>query len=266
MSPASTSASDASAAAEDPTALKNSGNDAFKMGDMDKALDYYSLAIAAVKGHDDKDLAVLFKNRSAVHLKMEEYELAVEDCSRSLDLVSNDPKALFRRCQAHDALDHVELAYNDAREVHRIDPNNKAIQPYLVKLHKSVSEKVYIISHYIVYRHVLFFLFQLNEMAQTGNKVKSMFEIVFDPTKETEKREKGAQNLVVLAREKSGAEVLFKEGAVERIAKLMKVEKNVKIRLSIIRRVEKEKFQFTFVPHEKLFISQMYWRVVQEDG
>lgn len=130
----------------------------------------------------------------------------------------NDPKALYRRCQAHDALDHVDLAYKDAREVHRVDPNNKAIQPYLVKLHKAVSEK-------------------LTEMAQVGNKVKSMFELVFDPSNDVEKREKGADNLVVLARERAGADVLYKEGAIPKIAKLMKVEKNQKIRLSIIRSI-----------------------------
>ncbi len=72
-------------------------------------------------------------------------------------------------------------------------------------------------------------------MSQVGNKAKSMFEIVFDPSKEKEKREKAADNLVYLAREKSGADVLFKEGAVQQIAKLMKVEKNGKIRLSLIR-------------------------------
>ena len=101
--------------------------------------------------------------------------------------------------------------------IFRVDPGNKAIQPYLIRLHKAVSEK-------------------LNEMAQVGNKVKSMFDIVFDPNVETEKREKGADNFVVLAREKSGADVLYKEGAIPKIAQLMKVEKNPKIRF--------EKLQF----------------------
>ena len=72
-------------------------------------------------------------------------------------------------------------------------------------------------------------------MSQTSNKVKSMFEIVFDPAKDQEKREKGADNLVVLARERAGAEMLHKEGAISRIAKLMKVETNQHIRLSLIR-------------------------------
>ena len=49
---------------------------------------------------------------------------------------------MYRRCQAYDALEQIETAYKDAREVHRLDPNNKAIQPYLTKLHKEFSEKV----------------------------------------------------------------------------------------------------------------------------
>lgn len=127
-----------------------------------------------------------------------------------------DPKALYRRCVANDGLENVENAYKDAREVHRLDPNNKAIQPYLTKLHKAFSEK-------------------LTLMSQTSNKVKNMFEIVFDPNQDLDRRQKGADNLVVLAREASGADVLFKEGVVPNIVRLMKVEKNPKIRLSIIR-------------------------------
>ena len=78
---------------------------------------------------------------------------------------------------------------------------------------------------------------QLNELSQTSTKVKNMFELVFDVTKDKEKREKGADNLVVLAREKSGAEMLHKEGAIPQMARLMKVEQNVTIRLSLIRSI-----------------------------
>merc|ERR1711953_422133 len=62
-----------------------------------------------------------------------------------------------------------------------------------------------------------------------------MFELVFTLEGDTEKREKGADNLIVLAREKAGAKLLYKEGVVARIVRLMKVEKNVKIRLSCVR-------------------------------
>jgi hypothetical protein len=50
-----------------------------------------------------------------------------------------------------------------------------------------------------------------------------MFEIVFDVAKEADKREKAADNLVVLARERAGADLLHTEGVVQKIARLMKV-------------------------------------------
>ncbi len=98
----------------------------------------------------------------------------------------------------------------------RLDPNNKAIQPYLTKLHQAVSEKV-------------------REMSQVSNKAKSMVDIVFDPSQDTDKRRKAADNLIVLAREKAGADILHKDGIIDQIARLMKVEKDAKMRLSCIR-------------------------------
>eukprot|EP00095_Tigriopus_kingsejongensis_P001782 snap_masked-scaffold225_size250570-processed-gene-1.3 protein:Tk01782 transcript:snap_masked-scaffold225_size250570-processed-gene-1.3-mRNA-1 annotation:"protein unc-45 homolog b" len=199
-----------------PVDLKESGNAAFKDGNLEEALSFYTQALTLTSKDKNGDLAVLYKNRAAVHLKNEDYQEAVDDCQLSLDLVHNDPKALFRRAQAYEALDQVDLAYNDAREVHRVDPKNKAIEPMLMRLHKAVSEKV-------------------TRMNQVGNKVKSMFEIVFDPSVDKEKREKGADNLVYLARERSGAEVLMKEGVVKKAANTMKMEKSGPIRLSLIR-------------------------------
>ena len=56
----------------------------------------------------------------------------------------NNFQILFfdRRCQAYESLNQVDSAYKDAREVHRVDPKNNAIEPVLVRLHKAVSEKV----------------------------------------------------------------------------------------------------------------------------
>jgi tetratricopeptide (TPR) repeat protein len=69
--------------------LKAEGNKAFQADDMDAALDYYTRAIDVIPGEQEKELAVLFKNRAAVHLKREDFQLAVDDCSQSLELVSD---------------------------------------------------------------------------------------------------------------------------------------------------------------------------------
>ena len=83
---------------------KNQGNEAFKLEKWDEALKHYSKAINSVKG-EPKELAVYYKNRAAAHLKLKEYKKAVSDCNKSLEITPDDPKALFRRCQALEALE-----------------------------------------------------------------------------------------------------------------------------------------------------------------
>ena len=56
--------------------------------------------------------------------------------------VPNDLKALFRRCQAYEALGQIDAAYNDAKHVHNMDPKSKDIEQVLIRLHKAVSQKV----------------------------------------------------------------------------------------------------------------------------
>jgi len=198
-----------------PDKLKDAGNEAFKLGRWEDAMTCYTKAIKNV-ADDNKDKAVYLKNRAATYLKMEMYDEAVNDCTRALEIIPNDPKALFRRCQAHEALGKIDSAYTDAKEVHNLDPKNKAIEPVLVRLHKQVQAK-------------------MTELAKTVNKVKSMFDIVFTLEGDTDKREKAADNLIVLARERDGAELLFKNDIVAKIVRLLKVEKNQKIRLSCVR-------------------------------
>jgi len=195
--------------------LKDAGNEAFKKQQWEDAIKCYTKAIGLVP-EESKDKAVFLKNRAASYLKTEQFEDAVRDCTSALDITPNDPKALFRRSQAYEALDKIDSAYADAKEVHNLDPKNKAIEPILVRLHKAVQAK-------------------MGELSKTVNKVKNMFDIVFNLEADTEKREKAADNLIVLARERDGADLLFKNGIVPQIVRLLKVEKNKKIRLSCIR-------------------------------
>ena len=199
---------------EDPAKLKEEGNGAFKAGNYIEALVKYTKAIDLTDSDNDK--STYLKNRAAVHLKTEDYDKAIEDCTTALEISHNDPKALYRRCQAYEALDKVEQAYSDAKAVHNCDPKNKAIEPFLLRLHAKVQAKI-------------------NEQSTTASKVNKMFELVFNMEEEMDKREKAADNMIVLAKERVGAELLFKEGVVQRIVRLMKVEKNSKIRLSLVR-------------------------------
>lgn len=119
---------------------KEKGNAEFDKGNWEEALSYYTNAVN-LSVDDNFDKAIYLKNRAAVHLKQLNYNKAIKDCDEALKISPNDPKALFRRCQAFDALERFEEAYRDARYVLNVDPNNKAIKPIIARLHEIVQER-----------------------------------------------------------------------------------------------------------------------------
>lgn len=202
---------------EDPNAFKEKGNEAFKSSEWDEAIKFYTQAIKFGEKH--KELPVFYKNRAAAYLKIEAFERAHNDCTKSLEIQPNDQKSLFRRVQALEAMERFEEAYRDARTIWNNDPSFKAIQPVLERLHKVVQTRG-------------------AENAQTSTKVKKMFEIAFDITAEKSKRETAMSNLVVLAREKAGADIMFREGICNHVSKLFKVEKSDELLISAIRVID----------------------------
>nr|CAI5817254.1 unnamed protein product [Callosobruchus analis] len=194
---------------------KEQGNAAFKNSDYDQAVRLYTKAINVTKG-ENRNLAVYYKNRAAAHLKQQKYQEALEDCDKCLEIVPSDPKALFRRCQALEALGRLEEAYRDATQIFKDDPTNKEIQPVLSRLLPIVQERA-------------------RQNAQTSNRLESMTKIVFDVSQPTDKRETAMNNLLVLARQHAGAEIMVKTPIVQQIKKLLKVEKDKEIFVTGIR-------------------------------
>ncbi|XP_055382848.1 protein unc-45 homolog B [Condylostylus longicornis] len=203
---------------EEATKFKEKGNEAFKNEKWDESIEMYSKAIKLRSSMKDKDLAIYYKNRAAAHLKKNNYEAALTDCTNSLEITPNDPKALFRRSQAYESLQKYEEAYKDAVDLWKADPNNKSVQPMLKKLHAIVQDRA-------------------TENAKTSTKVKKMCEIAFDLNSPVDKRKSAMNNILVLAREPVGAECLEKEGIVPKIAALTKTEKCEEIYLNAIRTI-----------------------------
>ncbi|XP_011163393.1 protein unc-45 homolog B [Solenopsis invicta] len=194
---------------------KEKGNEEFNKGNWSEALSHYTTALKLVN-EDNAEKAVYYKNRAAAYLKLRDYEKVVKDCDDALKICCNDPKALFRRCQALEALERFEEAYRDARNIILCDPNNKVIQPIAMRLHEIVQE-----------RH--------KENSRISTKVSQMLDLAFNVNTDKEKRETAMNNLLVLARERAGAEEIFKGQAIPKIAQLVKVEKNDEVICSAIR-------------------------------
>ncbi|XP_043803832.1 protein unc-45 homolog B [Apis laboriosa] len=188
---------------------KEKGNIEFNKGNWSEALSCYTSALK-LADKDNSEKAIYYKNRAATYLKQEEYNKAIKDCDEALKICPNDPKALFRRCQALEALERFEEAYRDARYIISTDPANKTIQPIAARLHEIVQER---------YR----------QNSRVSAKVSQMMDIAFEMKENNEKRETAMNNLLVLARERAGAEIMFNDGIVSKITKILKLEKNEEI-------------------------------------
>uniref|UniRef100_A0A8C1WKK7 Protein unc-45 homolog B n=1 Tax=Cyprinus carpio TaxID=7962 RepID=A0A8C1WKK7_CYPCA len=180
--------------------LKEEGNKHFQAGEIDKAIECYTKAIKSCK--DKKALAVIYRNRSACFLKKENYNNAVSDASKAIDVDAADIKALYRRCQALEKLGKLDMAFKDVQRCATIEPKNKTFLETLRRLGAEIQQK-------------------LKTTFSTDSRVQNMFDILFSDESDKEKQEKAANNLIVLAREDAGAERIFQNNGMPLLVQLI---------------------------------------------
>ncbi|XP_028268953.1 protein unc-45 homolog B [Parambassis ranga] len=188
----------------DPVQLKDEGNKYFQAGEIDKAIECYTNAIKVCK--DKKILAVIHRNRSACYLKKENYANAAADATKAIDVDAADLKALYRRCQALEKLGKLDMAFKDVQRCATLEPKNKTFLETLRRLGAEIQTK-------------------LKTTFSTDSRVQNMFEILLDEEMEKDKREKAANNLIVLSREDAGAERIFQNNGVPLLLNMIETGK-----------------------------------------
>lgn len=86
------------------SSFKEEGNINFKNGNFEGAVKFYSKAIECTP-EPTTEKAIYYKNRAAAYIKLQNFELALKDSDKALEISPRDPKALFRRCQALESLE-----------------------------------------------------------------------------------------------------------------------------------------------------------------
>ncbi|XP_008335077.1 protein unc-45 homolog B [Cynoglossus semilaevis] len=188
----------------DPIQLKDEGNKLFQAGDIDKAIECYTKAIKECK--DKKVLAVIHRNRSACYLKKENYANAASDATKAIDVDAADIKALYRRCQALEKLGKLDMAFKDVQRCATLEPKNKTFLETLRRLGAEIQAK-------------------LKTTFSTDSRVQNMFDILLSDEMEKDKREKAANNLIVLSREDAGAERIFQNNGVPLLLNMIETGK-----------------------------------------
>lgn len=77
-------------------AIKQNGNDVFKTGDYEKAIELYTEAIELCPKRYANERSILFNNRAAAHKHLDAKNAAIEDCTKAIDLNPVYVKALSR--------------------------------------------------------------------------------------------------------------------------------------------------------------------------
>lgn len=99
---------------------KDQGNEYFRKGEWDEAIQAYSMAIQL-----NPDLISAINNRAMASLKLQKYEDAIIDCTTVLNTQPHNVKALLRRAAAHRALKDEIHEKEDLARVLEIEPQNK---------------------------------------------------------------------------------------------------------------------------------------------
>uniref|UniRef100_A0A8C4XWV4 peptidylprolyl isomerase n=1 Tax=Gopherus evgoodei TaxID=1825980 RepID=A0A8C4XWV4_9SAUR len=136
---------------EQSSIVKERGTQYFKEGKYKQAILQYKKIVSWLEhetGFSEEDdakakslrLAALL-NLAMCHLKLKEYSLALENCSKALELDSSNEKGLFRRGEAHLAVNDFELARADFQKVLQLYPSNKAAKVQLLACQQKIREQ-----------------------------------------------------------------------------------------------------------------------------
>ncbi|RLN98271.1 hypothetical protein BBJ28_00012405 [Nothophytophthora sp. Chile5] len=137
-------------------ALRAEGNAFFSAKDFKDAVDKYTegLAVelaapgAAEPTAEEREQAeaqrvLLWSNRAACLLQLEDFDGAEKDCTLALQGDPENTKARYRRAQAHMGLGNLTQAFRDVRLVLQHAPTNKAAAALARKIQERVRDDVH---------------------------------------------------------------------------------------------------------------------------
>lgn len=122
---------------------KLEGNRLFGDGRYEEALLQYDAALqVALDIPLFVDLrSICHSNRAVCFLKLGKYEDTIKECTKALELNPSYMKALVRRGEAHEKLEHFEEAIADMKRILELDPSNDQAKKVIRRLEPLAAEK-----------------------------------------------------------------------------------------------------------------------------
>lgn len=119
--------------------VKEKANDAFKKGDHEEAIKYYSECLELDANYKSYN-SIIYANRAAAFMKLTKYQEALTDCDKSIELNADYTKAYFRRGEIKVLLEEFDDAVRDFKKVHQLDPQYAGIREKVRDTEKAAKQ------------------------------------------------------------------------------------------------------------------------------
>ncbi|XP_014441158.1 peptidyl-prolyl cis-trans isomerase FKBP4 [Tupaia chinensis] len=137
---------------EQSTIVKERGTVYFKEGKYKQALLQYKKIVSWLEyessfSSEEEQKAQALRlashlNLAMCHRKLQNFSAAIESCNKALELDSNNEKGLFRRGEAHLAVNDFDLARADFQKVLQLYPTNKAAKAQLAVCQQRIRKQL----------------------------------------------------------------------------------------------------------------------------
>lgn len=128
-------------AKEEAQKLKANGNNLFKESKFSEAVKTYQEALSICPLCYAKERSIMYSNRAACRLHLEQYELAIKDCTKAVELNPQYLKALLRRAELNEKTEKLEDALKDYQKVLEMDPSQHSAREACLRLPDQINER-----------------------------------------------------------------------------------------------------------------------------
>ncbi|XP_029447659.1 sperm-associated antigen 1 isoform X2 [Rhinatrema bivittatum] len=113
---------------------KEKGNEAFRTGDFEEAVIYYSRSISVLP------TVAAYNNRAQAEIKLKNWLNAFNDCEKVLNMEPGNLKALLRRATVHKEQGKYEAAAVDLKKVLQDEPDNIIAKTILYEVEQKLQD------------------------------------------------------------------------------------------------------------------------------
>lgn len=121
--------------------LKQNGNAEFKSADYDKSIELYTEALNICPKSFKSERSILFANRGAAYIHKDLKDLAIADCTKSLELNDKYVKALIRRAKLYEETEKLDESLADYNRILELDPSYVEARAVVPRLNQKIEER-----------------------------------------------------------------------------------------------------------------------------